>query len=750
MSGTTSRRDFLRVALSSAGALMLEVSLPGCGGGLRSLGMSKRPDGVADFVPNAHIKIGVDDKVSFVLDRVEMGQGTMTANAQLVAEELEIAPHLLGVELAGSHDAYNNTLFQMQLTGGSSSTPSSWTALRQAAATAREMLRQAAARKWGVPLEQCKAEDGAIVHTPSSRHLRYGELATLAAEERLAQPPALKEPKDWKWIGKPVTRRDAKMKVDGTAMYGMDVNLPDMRTAFIVRPPGYGATLEGFDATEALKEPGVEQVFAIPQGVAVVAKTYWRARRGADKLKVTWTATDANKDTELFTKAYKERVSRDAPIVHSTGGHAEALATAAQTLEAYYELPFLAHATMEPQNATAWYHDGKLDIWAPTQSPSLSANAARKVTGMSASDINVTQTLLGGGFGRRIQTDFVEEAVHVAMRVKHPVKVVWSREDDIKNEGYRPMVTNFLRGTVNKEGEITSWLHRLTTQSIIATAGDWAGMFLPRKTPISAGDTLGKLGTGMVIGLAMRGGGADPTSLEGAAELPYELPSFQIEYAPVEPGVLVGSWRSVGVSHTIFVVESFLDELAHAAKKDPYELRRALLPKGSRELGVLTLAAEKAGWDKPAPEGVFRGIAMAKSFNSYCAQVAEITVDQKKGLKVRRVVAAIDCGTVINPDIVRMQVESSIAFGLGAALKQKITLKKGVIEQSNFHDFEPLRMYEMPDVEVHIVDSKAPPTGVGEPGLPPIAPAVANAIFRATGKRIRRLPISDSFPELLP
>jgi CO/xanthine dehydrogenase Mo-binding subunit len=729
---------------------MLEVSLPGCGSGFSTYGMSKRPDGVADFVPNAHIKIGVDDKVSFVLDRVEMGQGTMTANAQLVAEELEIAPHMLGVELAGSHTAYVNTLFQMQLTGGSSSTPSSWTHLRTAAATARELLKQAAARKWGVPVEQCKAEDGAIVHTASGRHLRYGELATLAAQERLDAPPTLKEPKDWKWIGKPITRRDAQMKVEGSAIYGIDINLPDMRTAVIVRPPGYGATLQGFDATEALKEPGVEQVFAIPQGVAIVAKSYWRARRAQDKVKIAWSATDENKDTELFTKSYKERVSRDAPIVHSTGGHEPALAYAAQTLEAYYELPFLAHATMEPQNATAWYHDGKLDIWAPTQSPALAADAARRITGMSANDISVTQTLLGGGFGRRIQTDFVEEAVWVALRVKHPVKVVWSREDDIKNEGYRPMVTNFLRGTVSKDGEITSWLHRLVTQSIAATAGNWAGVLLPRKTPISAEAALGQLGTGLVTGLSMRGGVADPTSLEGAAELPYKLPSFQIEYAPVEPGVLVGSWRSVGVSHTIFTVESFLDELAHAAKKDPYELRRSLLEKGSRELGVLELAAEKAGWSKPAPEGVFRGIAMAKSFNSYCAQVAEISVDPKKGLKVRRVVAAIDCGTVINPDIVKMQVEGSIAFGLGAALKQKITLKKGVIEQSNFHDFEPLRMFEMPEVEVYIVDSKESPTGVGEPGLPPIAPAVTNAIFNATGKRIRRLPISDSAPELLP
>ncbi len=741
------RRDFLRTALTASGALVFEIALPGCGAGFKSFGMVKRADGGADFVPNAFIKIGTDDKVSFVLDRVEMGQGTMTSSAQLVAEELEIAPADLGVELAGASAAYNNTALQMQLTGGSTSVVSSFTSLRTAAAIAREMLRTAASRTWGVALSECKAENGAIIHVPTGKSLRYGALAKTAASIEV-DTPKLKERKDWKYIGKPVTRRDARMKVDGSAIYGMDVVLPNMRTAVIIRAPGVGAKLQGFKAQEALKDPGVEAVFEIPNAVAVVAKSYWRARKAAEKVVVTWSASDPGVDSVLLAAAYRERVSRDASVIHAIGNDDDAVKNAQKTIEAVYELPYLAHTTMEPQNATAWVHDGKCDVWAPTQSPSLAAEAVRKVTGISMDDISVKQTLLGGGFGRRIQQDYVEEAAQVAMRVKYPVKVVWSREDDMKNDGYRPMATSAMRGTVDKKGAISSWSHRIATQSIVAQSGPFLAAFAPHATPIVAKMQMGALGGGLA-GLAARGGITDPTSIEGAAEIPYDIPAFKIELAPIEPLVTVGSWRSVGVSHTIFVVESFIDELAHAAGLDPFEARRKLMKKGSPELRVLELAADKAGWSTPARAGLFRGIAVAKAFNSYCAQVAEISVDPVRGLKVERVVAAIDCGTVVNPDIVKMQIESSIGYGLSAAMRQEITFKKGVVEQSNFHDFPPLRMHEMPVVEVHIVDSKEPPTGVGEPGLPPIAPAVANAIFAATGKRIRRLPFSVSAKELL-
>ncbi len=741
------RRDFLRIAMSAGGALVLEISIPGCGGGFKSFGMVKRADGGAEFVPNAFIKIGTDDKVSFVLDRVEMGQGTMTSSAQLVAEELEIAPAELGVELAGSSAAYVNNALQIQLTGGSTSVVSSFTPLRTAAAVAREMLRTAASRTWGAPLSECKAENGAIIHVPSGKSLRYGALAKMAAGIEV-ETPKLKEPKDWKYIGKPVTRRDARMKVDGSALYGIDVVLPNMRTAVILRAPGVGAKLQGFKAQEALKDPGVEAVFEIPNAVAIVAKSYWRARKAAEKVVVTWSATDAGVDSELLGAAYRERVGREAAVIHQIGDEDAATKNAAKKIEAVYELPYLAHATMEPQNATAWVHDGKCDVWAPTQSPSLAAEVVRRVTGLSMGDISVKQTLVGGGFGRRIQQDYVEEAVHVAMRVKYPVKVVWSREDDMKNDGYRPKATSALRGTVDKDGNISSWSHRIATQSIVAQSGAFLAAFAPQATPIVAKMQMGALGGGLA-GLAARGGITDPTSIEGAAELPYEIPAFKIELAPIEPLITVGSWRSVGVSHTIFVVECFIDELANAAGQDPLEARRKLMKKGSPGLRVLDLAAEKAGWSTPARAGLFRGIAIAKAFNSWCAEVAEVSVDPVRGLKVERVVAAIDCGTVVNPDIVRMQVESSIAYGLSAAMRQEITFKKGVVEQSNFHDFPPLRIHEMPVVEVHIVDSQEPPTGVGEPGLPPIAPAVANAIFAATGKRIRRLPFSVSAKELL-
>lgn len=741
------RRDFLRTALTASGALVFEIAVPGCGSGLKSFGMVKRADGGVDFVPNAFIKIGTDDKVSFVLDRVEMGQGTMTSSAQLVAEELEIAPADLGVELANAHPAFNNTLFFAQITGGSTSLASSFTLLRQSAAIARETLRTAAARTWGVSIDTCKAENGEIVHVPTNKRLRYGALAKSAVGIEV-ETPKLKEPKDWKYIGKPVIRKDARMKVDGSAIYGIDVTLPDMRTAVILRAPGVGAKLQGFDAKEALKEPGVEAVFAIPNAVAIVAKSYWRARKAANKVDVKWSTPEAGVDSELLARAYRERVAEDAAVIHTEGDHDRAAKGAAKKLEAIYELPYLAHATMEPQNCTAWIHDGKCDIWAPTQAPALAMEAARKVTGMSMDDISIRQTLLGGGFGRRLQQDYVEEACHVAMRVKYPVKVIWSREDDMQNDGYRPMATSLIKGTVDKDGNISSWKHRIATQSIIAQTGSWIGAFVPKKTPIVAKMQLGALGGGL-MGLAARGGITDPTSIEGAGELFYDIPAFQIEYAPIEPQVLVGSWRSVGVSHTIFVVESFLDELLHASGQDPLEGRRKLLKKGSPALRVLDLAAEKAGWSTPAKPGIFRGIAVAKAFNSHCAQIAEVSVDKDKGLKVERVVAAIDCGIVVNPEIVKMQVESSIAYGLAAAMRQEITFKKGVVEQSNFHDFPILRMNEMPQVEVHIVDSKEPPTGVGEPGLPPIAPAVANAIFAATGKRIRKLPFSVSAKELL-
>ena len=744
---STSRRDFLRIALGASGALVLEIALPGCGSGMKSFGIVRRPDGGADFVPNAFIKIGTDDKVSFVLDRVEMGQGTMTSSAQLVAEELEIAPADLGVELAGSSAAYVNNALQMQITGGSTSVVSSFTPLRTAAAVAREMLRTAAARTWGAPLSECKAENGAIIHVPSGKSLRYGALAKTAASIEV-DTPKLKEPKDWKYIGKPVTRRDARMKVDGSAVYGIDVVLPNMRVAVIIRAPGVGAKLVKFSAQEALKDPGVEAVFEIPNAVAVVAKSYWRASKAAQKVVVTWTASDAGVDSMLLAAAYRERVGREASVIHQTGDDDAAYKNAAKKLDVVYELPYLAHATMEPQNATAWVHDGKCDVWAPTQSPALAAESIRRITGIGMDDISVKQTLVGGGFGRRLQQDYVEEAVHVALRVKYPVKVVWSREDDMKNDGYRPMATSAMRGTVDKDGHITSWSQRIATQSIAAQSGPWIAAFAPHATPIVAKMQIGALGGGLA-GLAARGGIADPTSIEGAAEIPYDIPAFAIELAPIEPLITVGSWRSVGVSHTIFVVECFIDELAFAAGQDPLEARRRLMKKGSPALRVLELAAEKAGWGAPARAGIFRGIAVAKAFNSYCAEVAEVSVDPVRGLKVERVVAAIDCGTVVNPDIVRMQIESSIAYGLSAAMRQEITFKKGVVVQSNFHDFPILRMHEMPQVEVHIVDSKEPPTGVGEPGLPPIAPAVANAIFAATGKRIRRLPFSVSAKELL-
>jgi CO/xanthine dehydrogenase Mo-binding subunit len=738
MSAVVHRRDVLRASLAAGGAFLLEVAGAGCGpGGIPAPVQPGAKPG--DFVPNAWLRITPDDKIVFTLDRVEMGQGTMTSHAQILADELEVSPSRFVVELAGADRAYDNTDsgVGMQVTGGSTSVKSSYDPLRRAGAAAREMLRRAGARRFAAPLDDCRAEDGAIVHVPTGRRLRYGELAADASREEI--PHVDPKPDDkHTWIGKSITRLDARMKVDGSGVYGIDVGVPGMVNAIVLRPPQLEAEVVSVDDRAARAMPGVIDVVRIPQGVAVVAARFWQAQRAAAAVKVEWSGGAAWVDGPALWKIYLDRVSQPGKAVRTEGSVSSAEREAQRTIEAIYEVPYLAHATMEPQNATAFVTPDKCEVWAPTQGPALVREVVRRITGLPHEAITVHQTLLGGGFGRRGASDYVEEAVQIALRVKRPVKVTWTREDDMRHSPYRPMAMSWVRGSVDARGSIVSWTHRIVSQSIVSNMGpEWLAALVPHGVPSPMKALTDRLGRSFIGG----SGVVDPTSVEGAATMAYAIPNLRFEHAVVRHPIPVAPWRSVGNSINVFTTEAFFDELCAAGGKDPYQARRDLLGKAPRNRAVLDLAAEKAGWGKPLPKGRFRGIAQAESFASYCAHVVEASVEGRD-VRVHRVVSAVDCGVVVNPDLVRAQIESAIVFGLGPALRQEITWKNGAVVQSNFHDYEPLRMHETPAIEVHIVPSKEHPTGVGEPGVPPIAPAVANAVLAATGRPVRALPFT--------
>ncbi|HTJ45160.1 MAG TPA: xanthine dehydrogenase family protein molybdopterin-binding subunit, partial [Kofleriaceae bacterium] len=691
-------------------------------------------EATGDFRPNAWLRITHDDRIVFTLDRVEMGQGTMTSHATLIGEELEVDPSKIEVALAEAGRAYVNSDLGSQVTGGSTSVKTSWEPLRRAGATAREMLRRGAASAWGVAVAECVAKDGVVTHTPTGRKATYGALAEAASRQDVPDV-TLKDPKDWRWIGKEIDRVDARMKIDGSGVYGIDVRLPDMVIAVVIRPPNRGASLARFEATAARAKRGVVDVFAIDGGVAVLAKTYWQARTAADLVTTTWNDDGLRASTDEMLASYDELSRRPAKPVREDGDADAALARAAKTIEATYVVPYLAHATMEPQNATARVTGDRVEVWAPTQAPGVAQWEIAEALGFDARDVEVHTTLVGGGFGRRLWQDYAVEAALIAYRAKRPVKVVWSREDDLANDFYRPMALSRFRGGVDARGRVIAWHHRLVTQSIVAHEGaDFVGAVFPDGTPRA----LRRWAASSLPRTFARGPIADSTSIEGAVDLPYAIPDLRMELATVETEVPVGFWRSVGHSHTTFVVEAFLDELIHLGGGDAYRARRDLLKTNPRLRAVLDLAATQAGWGSAPPAGVGRGISVHESFHSRVAHVIEASAD-----KVHRVVSAIDCGRVVNPQLVRQQLESAIIFGLSAALKQQITFDHGRVRETNFRDFKLLRMYECPAIEIHIVPSDEAPTGVGEPGVPPVAPALAGAIFAATGNRIRTLPIQS-------
>ena len=719
-----SRRGFIQAGVAVGGGLMLQI-VPGTAHAAASK---------ASFTPGAFLRITADDTVTVILARAEMGQGTSTMLVQLIAEELEISAAAVKLEHGRNDRRFDNPALGFQLTGGSTSTSISWGPYRQAGATAREMLIGAASKTWGVPRADCVARDGAIVHTATQQRLSYGSLAELAA----TMPAPLVKPreKNFTVIGKSTPRVDSMIKVTGQAGFGIDVQVPGAKVAVLLRSPVPGGTLKSFDDTEARKLSGVSHIVKVPRGLAVVGETYFHARRAAQAVKVEWDdGALANFDSKVFLEEHLRALrGTEGQRVKNVGDAMETLKGAATVLEAEYVMPFLAHATMEPMNATAWVRDGKCELWAPTQGPMLAAEQVARALDISQSDVTVHQTWLGGGFGRRIAQDYAVEAAEVSKAIGGPVKVVWSREDDMRHSPYRPAATHRVRGALDGAGKPLAWHHRVASQSILSQLlPDLAGALLPSGLHFMR-RAVASLGKGAV-------GGKDETSFEGVDSLPYELPHLAVDYVPVEPGIPIGFWRAVGHSHTSFATESFIDELAHAAKVDPVEYRRSLLMKQHRHRWVLELVAEKIGWTTPPPDGVGRGVAVHKSFESYAAAAVEVRVEDG-GIVVKRVVIAVDCGRIVNPDIVKQQLESAVIFGLSAALKQKLTFERGRVQQSNFHDFAPLRMSEVPLIETYLRDNEAAPTGVGEPGLPVVAPAVANAVFALTGKRLRTLPLS--------
>jgi len=694
------RRTFLKISAAAGGGLLIGVHLPLAG-----------DDTVAgEFVPNAWVRIGSDDVVTLQVANSEMGQGVYTAIPMLLAEELECDWSRIQVEMAPADKAYINPIMGMQATGGSTAIRGFFMPLRQAGAAARELLIRAAARHWNVKEDECRAENGMVLHAASERRVRYGQLAAAAAKLPAPGEAFLKDPAEFKLLGKPMPRLDSPAKVNGTAVFGVDVKLPGLLTAVVARCPVFGGKLKSFNDAKAKAVPGVRSVIQIHSGVAIVADSFWAAKTGRDVLEVQWQeGANAKLGSAEIRQTLVRALARKPAIARREGDVAKAVGD--RTLEAEYEAPYLAHACMEPMNCTAQVTQAGCDVWVPTQNQSAARHVAGLVTGLPPGKIRIHTTFLGGGFGRRGEQDFLAEAVELALRTRAPVKVMWTREDDMRHDFYRPSTLNRFSARLDAEGNLTGWQHAIAGASIFA-----------RVFP-------GNIKNGL-----------DRTSVEGAANIPYAIPNLQVTWVMENGFVPAGFWRSVGSSQNAWVTECFLDEVARAAGKDPFEFRRKLLKLRPRHLGVLELAAQKAGWGTPPAAGRARGIAVAEAFGSFAAQVAEVSID-KGQVRVHRVTCAIDCGIVVNPDTVVAQMESGIVYGLTAALRGEITVRNGRVEQSNFTDYPLLRLDEMPQIDVHLVSSIEPPGGVGEPGTPPIAPAVANAVFALTGNPVRKLPI---------
>jgi isoquinoline 1-oxidoreductase beta subunit len=671
------------------------------------------------FAPNAFIRIGDDGQIVLTMPYVEMGQGTYTAIPMLIAEELEVDLRQVRLEHAPPNEKlYGNPLLGgVQATGGSTAIRAVWEPMRQAGAIARTMLVSAAAKRWNVDPASCRAQSGEVLHAPTARSIKYGELAAEAAGMPVPESVALKRPVDFELIGTPAKRLDAPAKVNGSAIYGIDVRPPGVKIATLAQSPVFGGRVRTVDDAAAKAVNGVRQIVRIEDAIAVVADHMGAAKKGLAALVIEWDdGPNAKLSTDDIAGELEKATLNSGPVAQNIGDVDKAMASAVTKIEATYQVPFLAHAAMEPMNCTVHVRKDGCEVWVGNQVIARAQATAAKTTGLPLEKVVVHNHLIGGGFGRRLEIDGVTRAVQIAQHVDGPVKVVWTREEDIQHDMYRPYFFDRMSAGLDEKGMPVAWTNRFAGSSILA-----------RWLPPAFNN------------------GLDPDTTDGAIDLVYALPNMHVEYLRVEPpGVPTAFWRSVGPSHNVFVTESFVDELAAAAKQDPVAYRLALLDKAPRAKTVLELAAEKAGWGQPLSERVGRGVSVQFVFGTYMAQVAEVEVSKDGAVRVRRVVCAVDCGTPINPDIIRAQIEGAIIFGVTAALYGEITLKDGRVEQTNFDSYQILRMNEALAIEVRIVQSFEPPGGMGEAGTSAIAPAVTNAIFAATGRRLRKLPVDTS------
>jgi isoquinoline 1-oxidoreductase beta subunit len=708
---TVDRRTFLKVGATAGGGLMV-------GGFLHGL---LDPDGMAVaaadiFEPGVWLRIAPDDTVTIMLSQVEMGQGVMTSMPMLVAEELDADWATIKTEWAPADPRYGNPDFGgVQLTAGSNSVRGMWKILRTAGGTARAMLVTAAASTWGVPESTCSTEKGEVVHTATGRRLRYGALVDRAAALPVPASVALRDPKDFRLLGRSLPRLDIPEKVNGSAGYGLDVKRPGLLVARVVRCPVFGGKVASFDAGKAKAVAGVRHVVEISSGVAVVADNYWAATKGVQALSVTWNeGALANLNGADIRKQYVALADQPGKVARNDGDVAAALKGASnnsgRTFERVFEVPFLAHATMEPMNCTAEVRADGCDVWVPTQGQTASHQAATAASGLPPDKVKIHTTYLGGGFGRRGEGDFVTEAVEASKAVGAPVKVVWSREDDMQHDYYRPVTYVRMWGALDEAGKPVAFMQRIVQQSLMKRIG------------------------------ALPPNGVDFISVDGSVQLPYTIPNIRVEYIETDPGIPFGFWRSVGASVQGYVVEAFIDEMATAAGKDPYQFRRDLLGKAPRHLAVLDLVAEKAAWGTPLPQGRARGIAVMECFGTIVGQVAEVSVT-KGEVRVHKIWCAVDTGWVIDPDTIKAQMEGGTVYGLTAALKGEITIEKGRVVQRHFGDYPMMRLNEMPEIETYIVPSAEAPGGIGEPSTALAAGALLNAVAAATGKRLYRLPI---------
>lgn len=715
------RRQFLRVAAGGAAGLIIGLRMP--------LGSSRAAalNAEGTFAPNAFIRIAPDNTVTILSKHLEFGQGPFTGLATIIAEELDADWSQMRARHSPSDpQRYNNLFFgPVQGTGGSTAIANSWNQLRQAGAQARAMLVQAAAAKWQVAPGEIEVEKGVLRHSPSNRSATFGEMVEAAAGVSLDEEPKLKDPKDFRLIGKKLPKLDTPAKTNGQAVYTLDVERPGMKVALIQYPPRFGASVRSFDDSKARAVEGVLEVVQIPQGVAVIAEGFWAARKGREALQVDWDQSQAeHASSERLIARYRHLAEAAGAVARSDGDIDHALSSAARTVQAEYVFPYLAHAPMEPNDCVLEKASDGVEMWFGSQLQTPDQVAVAQVMGLRPEQVKINTVFAGGSFGRRATptSDMAAEAAEVlkASRGRYPLKVMWTREDDIRGGRYRPLYLHRLQAGLDQDGKIVGWDHTIVGQSILVGS--------PFETMIE--------------------NGIDSTSLEGARGLPYAIPNLRVTLHTVrDVKVPVLWWRSVGHTHTAYSTETFLDDLARKAGKDPVEWRLEMLSEHPRHAGVLKLAAEKAGWGDPLPEGRARGVAVHESFSSFVAQVAEVSRGQDGMPRVHKVVCAVDCGIAINPNVIQAQMEGGIGFGLGAALHNEIILEDGLVKQSNFHDYWPLRFEEMPEVEVHIVPSGENPTGVGEPGVPPIAPAVANAWAALTGQSVRRLPFRRSVAE---